>query len=217
MPKPIFGAAGSGMHVHQSFFDGEARNVFFDPNGAQGLSTLAQHFIAGQLAHARALAAVVAPTVNSYKRLTPGFEAPVHICWAHINRSALIRVPKTSPGRQQSTRAELRCPDSSANPYLAFAVMLAAGLDGIRRELPLAPPVEEDIYSWDAQRRAECGIASLPGTLEEALQALAQDAVVREALGEHAYEAFTRAKRAEWDEYRVQVSDWELERYLETL
>ena len=217
MPKPLFGAPGSGMHVHQSLFDKDGRNVFFDAHAPQGLADLARHFIAGQLAHARAIAALAAPTVNSYKRLTPGFEAPVHICWAHINRSALIRVPKVSPGREQSTRAELRCPDSSANPYLTFAVMLAAGLDGIRRKLPLTDPVEEDIYRLDAQQLAQHGIEALPGNLDEALQALAQDAVVREALGEHAYAAFTRAKRAEWDEYCVQVSDWELQRYLETL
>ncbi|MBM3318082.1 MAG: type I glutamate--ammonia ligase [Candidatus Eisenbacteria bacterium] len=217
MPKPICGANGSGMHTHQSFFDRGGRNAFFDAAGRYELSDLARHYIAGQLAHAPALSAVLAPTVNSYKRLVPGYEAPVYICWARTNRSALIRVPCTSPGREQSARAELRCPDPSANPYLAFAVMLAAGLDGIERRLAPPEPVEEDVYHFDARRLEEMGIASLPGTLAEALDALEKDEVVRSALGDLAYQAFARAKRAEWDEYRIQVSDWELERYLETL
>ncbi len=217
MPKPILGINGSGMHTHQSLFDAQGRNVFFDAQDRYNLSPVAYRFIAGQLAHARALAAVVAPTVNSYKRLTPGYEAPVYVCWARINRSALIRVPSYSPGREQSTRAELRCPDPSANPYLAFAVILAAGLDGIERDLEAPEPIEEDVYHFDDRRQAELGIASLPGTLEEALDELEKDETIKEALGEHAYTAFMRAKRAEWDEYRIQVTDWELNRYLETL
>jgi len=217
MPKPLFAINGSGMHVHQSLFDRENHNAFFADAGRYKLSAIALQFIAGQLEHARALAAVAAPTVNSYKRLTPGYEAPVYICWAHINRSALIRVPQHSPGRERSTRAELRCPDPSANPYLAFAAMLAAGLDGIRRELPAPDPVEEDVYDFDDARLQECAIGALPGTLEEALDALAQDDVIRDALGEHAYQAFERAKRAEWDDYRIQVTDWEIARYLERL
>jgi glutamine synthetase len=217
MPKPIFGVNGSGMHTHQSFFDAENRNAFFDPQGLYRLSATARHFIAGQLAHARALAGVVAPTVNSYKRLTPGYEAPVYICWAQTNRSALIRVPRYSPDRGQSARAELRCPDPSANPYLAFAAMLTAGLDGVERRLEPPEPVEEDVYLFDDARLAERGIRALPGTLEEALDALEADEVVRGALGEHVASAFLRAKRAEWEEYRIQVTDWELERYLEKL
>lgn len=217
MPKPILGINGSGMHTHQSLFDAQGRNVLFDLQDRYNLSPVAYQFIAGQLAHARALAAVVAPTVNSYKRLTPGYEAPVYVCWARINRSALIRVPSYSPGREQDTRAELRCPDPSANPYLAFAVILTAGLDGIERGLKAPDPVEEDVYLLDNQRLAELGIASLPGTLEEALDELEKDEVIKAALGDHTYEAFMRAKRAEWDEYRIQVTDWELNRYLETL
>jgi glutamine synthetase len=217
MPKPIYGENGSGMHTHQSFFDAQGRNVFFDARDRYNLSPVAYQFIAGQLEHARALAAVVAPTVNSYKRLTPGYEAPVYVCWARVNRSALIRVPSYLPGREQSSRAELRCPDPSANPYLAFAVMLAAGLDGIERGLEAPDPVEEDVYHFNNRRLAELHIASLPGTLEEALDELEKDEVVRAALGDHVYGAFMRAKRAEWNEYRIQVTDWELNRYLETL
>ncbi|MFH1143242.1 MAG: type I glutamate--ammonia ligase [Candidatus Eisenbacteria bacterium] len=217
MPKPIYGANGSGMHVHQSLFDRQGRNLFFDSNGSRGLSALAQHFVAGQLAHAKAITAVTAPTVNSYKRLTPGYEAPVYICWAHVNRSALIRVPKYSPGSEQSARVELRSPDPSANPYLAFAVMLAAGLDGIERRLPPAEPVEGDVYHFDSDRLAELKIECLPHTLAEALGELERNAVIREALGDHVFGAFSRAKRAEWDEYRVQVTDWEISRYLEAL
>lgn len=217
MPKPIFGENGSGMHVHQSLFDAQGRNAFYSEGGRYNLSPLAEHFIAGQLVHARAMVAVLAPTVNSYKRLVPGYEAPVYICWARTNRSALIRVPCSAPGREQAARAELRCPDPSANPYLAFAVMLAAGLDGIERGLTPPEPVEEDVYDFDEGRLAQLAIESLPGTLEVALATLDQDELVRAALGEHAYQAFRRAKRAEWDAYRIRVTDWELERYLETL
>jgi len=217
MPKPIVGINGSGMHTHQSLFDAQGHNLFYDPTDRYKLSRLAYQFIAGQLVHARAMAAIVAPTVNSYKRLTPGYEAPVYVCWARINRSALIRVPSCSPGREQAVRAELRCPDPSANPYLAFAVMLAAGLDGIERGLAAPKPVEEDVYHFDDRRLAELNIASLPGTLEEALDEFESDPLLKDALGQHAFEAFMRAKRAEWDEYRTQVTDWELARYLETL
>ena len=216
MPKPIFGINGSGMHTHQSLFDGEGHNLFFDPADEHHLSRLAYHFIAGQMAHARALAAVVAPTVNSYKRLTPGYEAPVYICWAHLNRSALIRVPATRAGREGATRIELRCPDPSANPYLAFAAMLAAGLDGIEKGLTPPPPVNEDVYDFDERELRERAIGTLPGTLAEALDELEQDPVVQEALGPAILEALMRARRAEWDEYRIQVTPWELERYLET-
>jgi glutamine synthetase len=217
MPKPIFGTNGSGMHTHQSMFDEAGTNLFYDSDDEYRLSKMAYHFIAGQLNHARAMAAIVAPTVNSYKRLVPGYEAPVYLCWAQINRSALIRIPRYSPGRESSTRAELRCPDTSCNPYLAFAVMLAAGLDGIENKMDAPPPVNEDVYDFSEDDLRERAIGVLPGTLGEALRELAEDQVVRDALGEHVYEAFTRAKQAEWDDYRIRVTEWELERYLETL
>jgi glutamine synthetase len=215
MPKPIFGINGSGMHTHQSFFK-DGKNVFYDPNDEYHLSSLAYHFIAGQIAHARALAAVVAPTVNSYKRLTPGYEAPVYICWARINRSALIRVPHISPARWGSARAELRCPDPSCNPYLAFAAMLAAGWNGIERGLTPPDPVEEDVYLFTEEQLQAQGIQTLPASLGEALDELAADGIITGALGSHAYEAFMRAKRAEFNEYRLQVSAWEMERYFAT-
>jgi glutamine synthetase len=217
MPKPIFGINGSGMHTHQSLFDQQGRNVFYDPNDRYKLAKLAYGFLAGQLAHARALAAVVAPTVNSYKRLVPGYEAPVYICWGQINRSALIRIPAYTPGREDAARLELRCPDPSCNPYLAFAAMLVAGLDGIRRGLTPPDPVEESAYEFDEADRQVRAIGTLPGTLEEALRELERDEVLRETLGEHVYEAFLRAKQREWDDYRVQVTRWEVERYLEIL
>jgi glutamine synthetase len=216
MPKPIFGINGSGMHTHQSLFDTQGRNLFYASDDDYHLTRLAYNFIAGQMEHARALSAVVAPTVNSYKRLTPGYEAPVYICWAQLNRSALIRVPGHGQHHQAATRAELRCPDPSTNPYLAFTAMLAAGLDGIDRDLRPPPPVNEDVYDFDAQALHERSIGTLPGTLAEALDELEQDEVIKEALGPDIVRAFLRAKRAEWDEYRIQVTSWELERYLET-
>jgi glutamine synthetase len=217
MPKPIAGINGSGMHVHQSLAHMDGRgNAFVDTLSEYGLSNVALAFIAGQLAHARGLAAVVAPTVNSYKRLVPGFEAPVYVSWARNNRSALIRVPRVSPGRPQSTRVELRCPDPSANPYLAFAVMLAAGLDGVRRGLTPPPPAEEDLYHLDAARLAEKKLQTLPGSLGEALATLEADEVVAKALGSHVFERFVEAKRQEWDESRLHVSSWEVERYFAT-
>ena len=216
MPKPIFGINGSGMHTHQSLCDAAGRNLFYDPDDEYHLSRLAYNFIAGQIEHARALSAVVAPTVNSYKRLTPGYEAPVYICWAQLNRSALIRVPGHGQQQRSATRAELRCPDPSANPYLAFAAMLAAGLDGVERDLTPPPPVNEDVYHFDERDLRERAIGTLPGTLAEALDALEQDDVIRGALGPAIVGAFLRAKRAEWDQYRIQVTSWELERYLST-
>jgi glutamine synthetase len=216
MPKPIRGENGSGMHCHQSLFTSEG-NAFYDPEGQFKLSDTACHFMAGLLKHARALSAVVAPTVNSYKRLTPGYEAPVYVCWAQRNRSALIRVPRYSPGREQSTRVELRFPDPSANPYLAFATMLHAGLDGIENKLTPPAPVSEDVFEWSAAEREERGVDVLPGTLREALDALEEDEVIKDALGEHIYEAYYRAKSDEWEDYRIHVSDWELKRYLETI
>jgi glutamine synthetase len=205
------------MHCHQSLSDARTgENLFHDNNDEYGLSDLAKHFIAGQLAHARGMSAILAPLVNSYKRLVPGHEAPVHVTWARINRSALIRVPQTTRGRAEATRIELRCPDPSCNPYLAFAVMLAAGLDGIRRKLMPPRPVEENLYHFDDQMMAKYAVGTLPGTLKEALDELSTDEVIREALGEHVSEWFYAAKIAEWDEYRKRVSPWELERYLST-
>jgi glutamine synthetase len=217
MPKPIFGINGSGMHTHQSLFSLDGKNMFFDPNDPFKLSSLAYSFLAGQLAHARALAAIVAPTVNSYKRLVPGYEAPVYVCWAQINRSALIRIPRYTPGNEQATRIELRFPDPSCNPYLAFASILAAGLDGIERKLAAPPNVNNvDVYHFTPDELKARGIATLPGTLEEALQELEKDDVIRGTLGEKLYEDYLRVKMDEWDNYRIRVSQWELERYLET-
>lgn len=216
MPKPIFGINGSGMHCHQSLADESGKNIFFDAQDPYRLSKTAYGFIAGQIHHARSLAAVVAPTVNSYKRLVPGYEAPVYIGWAQINRSALIRIPHYTKGRDQSVRAELRCPDPSANPYLAFTVMLAAALDGVDHALPCPEPLNNvNVYHMTAEERQELGIAELPGSLAEAMRELEKDQVLKDALGPILYEAFTRAKWAEIEESRMQVTDWELERYLE--
>lgn len=216
MPKPIFGINGSGMHCHQSLFDSEGNNLFFDANDPNYLSKLAYGFIAGQLLHAPAMSAVVAPTLNSYKRLVPGYEAPVYIGWAQINRSALIRIPHFTSGKEKSMRAELRFPDPSANPYLALTVMLAAALDGIERELACPEPLNNiNVYHLTSEERQAMGIGELPGSLAEALRELENDIVLQDALGPTVYEAFNRAKWAEVEEYRMRVTDWELERYLE--
>jgi glutamine synthetase len=214
MPKPIFGVNGSGMHVHQSLMDRQGNNTFSDPTDEYGLSQTARKFIAGQLLHARGMAAVLAPLVNSYKRLVPGFEAPVYISWARTNRSALIRVPRINPNRPQATRLELRCPDPSCNPYLAFAVMLRAGLDGIDRNLTAPESVEENLYSFDATELAKRRISTLPGSLKEALDEMKNDEIVQDALGPHIFERYVEAKTMEWDQYRMYVSPWELDRYL---
>jgi len=217
MPKPIHGINGSGMHTHQSLYSiTDSRNAFADGDNAYGLSDTARSYMAGILAHARGMSAVLAPLVNSYKRLVPGYEAPTYLTWGRTNRSALIRVPKVSPGKSiEGTRAEVRCPDPSSNTYLAFAVMIAAGLDGLERGLTLGEPVEESLFEMDAATIASKGIRELPGTLGEAIDELEKDSVVREALGDHVYSHFVEAKRAEWDEYRTQVSQWEVERYLD--
>jgi glutamine synthetase len=213
LPKPIRGISGNGMHVHQSLmYKSSGLNAFADPGDEYGLSETAQHFIAGQLAHARGMCAILAPLVNSYKRLIVGYEAPVYISWGRINRSALIRIPRAH--ETNSSRVELRCPDPSCNPYLAFAVMLAAGLDGIRRKLPLAPASEENLYLIDDPKNTSLEI--LPSSLEEALECLEQDTVIRDALGAHLYERFSNAKRLEWGDYRLEVTAWELHKYLST-
>jgi glutamine synthetase len=217
MPKPIYGINGSGMHCHQSLFDDKGNNLFYDPADDFNLSKLAHYFIAGQLIHARAFCAITAPTPNSYKRLVPGYEAPVYIGWAQRNRSALIRIPRYTPGKDKAVRAELRCPDPSSNPYLAFSVMIAAALDGIDREiLPPKPLNNVNVYHLTADERKKMKIDSLPGSLPEALAELEKDKVIRGALGETAFEAFITAKQAEWDDFRMHVTDYEVERYLET-
>lgn len=217
MPKPIYGINGSGMHCHQSLFDAQGENLFFDLEDEYYLSQLGYGFIAGQLAHARALAAVVSPTVNSYKRLVPGYEAPVYVGWAQINRSALIRIPHYTPGREKSMRAELRFPDPSANPYLALTVMLAAALDGIDNQMPCPQPlINVNVYSLTQEDRLAMDIAELPGSLADAIRELEADQVLQEVLGPMIFETYTRAKWAEVEEYRMSVTDWEVERYLET-
>jgi glutamine synthetase len=216
MPKPMEGINGSGMHVHQSLADLETgKNAFVDTDDPYGLSTLAKHFIAGQLLHARSLCGVIAPLVNSYRRLVPGYEAPVYVSWARTNRSALIRVPAIRGGQTAATRIELRCPDPSCNPYLAFAAMLAAGIDGIERELPLAEPVEENLYHFTDEDLKRRNIPTLPATLGEAVAEMEKDEVVRTALGDHVFERLTEAQLTEWSEFRRHVSQWERDRYLE--
>jgi glutamine synthetase len=213
MPKPIAGINGSGMHTHQSLvYKDIGANAFADADDEFGLSTVAKQFIAGQLAHARGLCPVVAPLINSYKRLVPGYEAPVYISWARINRSALIRVPRVS--QIEATRLELRCPDPSCNPYLAFAAMLAAGLDGIEKGMTPPDALEENLYDLDDECRLERRVKTLPGSLKEALDCLAENKVIQDALGPHVSERFVSAKTQEWDDYRIQVTPWEIERYL---
>ena len=217
MPKPIHGINGSGMHTHQSLWSiADKRNSFADPDDKYGLSDVARSYMAGVLAHARGMIAVLAPLVNSYKRLVPGYEAPTYLTWGRTNRSALIRVPKVSPGKSiEGTRVEVRCPDPSSNTYLAFAAMIAAGLDGVEKGLALDEPVEESLFEMDAARIAERGIRELPGTLGDAIDELERDPVICEALGDHVLTHFVESRRAEWDEYRTQVTEWEVDRYLE--
>jgi glutamine synthetase len=216
MPKPVFGINGSGMHTHMSIFDRQGTNLFFDAKDEFHLSPLAYSFLAGLIAHARALCAIVAPSVNSYKRIVPGYEAPVFVCWAQVNRSALIRIPRYTPGNDKATRIELRYPDPSCNPYLAFTAMLAAGLDGVEKQMkPPAHVNNVDVYHLTPDEVATRGIPILPGSLAEALEDLAKDTVLQAALGSNLYDAFQRAKWAEWDDYRIHVTDWEIERYLE--
>ncbi len=217
MPKPIFGINGSGMHCHQSLFNAEGENLFYSDDDVYHLSPIAYGFIAGQLYHARALSAIVAPTVNSYKRLVPGYEAPVYVGWAQINRSALIRIPRFTKGQHKAMRAELRCPDPSCNPYLAFTVMLAAALDGIDRGMvPSAPLNNVNVYHLTPEERAQWNVCELPGSLLEAISELDANDVLKSALGETIYETFRRAKMEEWNEFRIRVMDWEVERFLES-
>ena len=214
MPKPFGMINGSGMHVHQSLFHGD-ENAFFNPTGKYKLSKIAMQFIAGQLAHAREFAAITNPLVNSYKRLLPGYEAPVYIAWGQINRSALIRIPSFTEGRDLSQRAELRSPDPSCNIYLAFALMLAAGLDGIERGMDPPDPIDENIYELSPDEVEHYNIERLPGSLIEALIEMENSALVRDVLGEHTFQIYLREKKAEWAEYTAFVSNWERERYTE--
>ncbi len=217
MPKPIAGINGSGMHVHQSLFSPDGKkNLMHDPNGEYQLSALAKNYIAGQLQHIKAMNAILNPTINSYKRLVVGYEAPVYVAWGQRNRSALIRIPRITKGREKAVRAELRCPDPSANPYLAFAVMLAAGLDGIEKKTQAPAPVEENIFEFTDETAAARGITTVAKSLMEAIDELQKDSVIREALGDYCVEKIVEAKTAEWDSFRMSVSQWELDRYLET-
>ncbi|MDZ4170123.1 MAG: glutamine synthetase family protein [Coriobacteriia bacterium] len=216
MPKPMYGEAGSGMHVHQSLFR-DGRNAFYDANDEFHLSDTAKAYVAGLLYHARSICAVTNQWVNSYKRLVSGYEAPVYICWAHRNRSALVRVPMYKPGKENATRVELRSPDPACNPYLAFSVMLAAGLDGIKRGLELPADVTDNIYEMSDVERATLGIKQLPESLNEAVNEMEQSELVREALGEQVFEWFIRNKRIEWHDYRTRVTRWERDNYLAIL
>ena len=210
MAKPIAGINGSGMHTNMSLMKGD-ENAFYDHSDPLGLSQTARHYIAGVLSHIKGLTAITNPTVNSYKRLVPGFEAPVYIAWSPANRSPLIRIPAA---RGKATRVELRCPDPTCNPYLAFAAILAAGLDGIERKLTPPPSTEQNIFQLTDVERASLGIDSLPGNLSEAVNLLKKDELVKNVLGEHVFERFVEAKEKEWDEFRTKVTPWELESYL---
>lgn len=212
MPKPVHGENGSGMHVHQSLFKA-GKNLFFDAKDKYHLSKFGRSYLAGLLHHMPEICAVTNQWVNSYKRLVPGFEAPVYIAWGQRNRSALVRVPMYKPGHEKATRVELRCPDPACNPYLTYAVILHAGLSGVDKEMALRPPVEESIYEMHPEEREKLGIHSLPGSLVEALELTEKSKLVREALGEHVYTKFLENKRIEWDNYRTRITDFELATY----
>ncbi|MCL6621596.1 MAG: glutamine synthetase family protein [Syntrophobacterales bacterium] len=216
MPKPIFGINGSGMHTHQSLFRGN-KNAFYDPKDEYHLSPIGKSYIAGLLKHAREITAVCSQWVNSYKRLVPGYEAPVYVAWARRNRSALVRVPMYKPGKEAATRCEYRAPDPACNPYLAIAVMLAAGLKGIENNYQLPEPVEEDIYHMSEAERNRRGIVALPGSLYEAVLEAEKSELIRETLGDHIFTKFIENKKIEWDHYRMHVSNFEIERYLPIL
>jgi glutamine synthetase len=216
MPKPIFGENGSGMHCHMSLFNGE-KNLFFDPKGEYNLSSMARHFIAGILAHVSEITLVLNQWVNSYKRLVPGYEAPVYISWGRRNRSSLIRVPAYRVGKEKATRVELRSPDPGANPYLAFACMLGAGLRGIENKYELGDPIEQNIFGMTDSQRADLNLGHLPDSLENAIRALDSSDLAREVLGDHIYEKLIENKWIEWNEYRVHVGGYEREKYLPML
>lgn len=216
MPKPVYGINGSGMHVHQSLFK-DGKNAFYDPKGYYGLSKIGLSFVAGLLKYSPEITAITCQWVNSYKRLIPGYEAPAYICWGRKNRSALVRVPAISKGMENATRVEYRAPDPACNPYLAFSVMLAAGLKGIEENLEPPTPVEVDVYDLTEEERKKLGIETLPGSLGEAIAIMEKSELVRECLGDHVFESFIRNKKKEWDIYRAQVTEFELKRYLPIL
>ena len=216
MPKPIFGENGSGMHTHQSLFTGKS-NAFFDATDEYNLSTVGKSYIAGLIKHAREMCLVTNQWVNSYKRLVPGYEAPIYCCWARRNRSALVRVPMYKPGKEAATRVEMRHPDPAANPYLAFAVMLAAGLKGIEDGYELMPEATNNIYHMSDVEREAAGIRALPVDLHDAISAFGESSLMREALGDHIFEYLIRNKQAEWDDYKAIVTPYELDRYLSVL
>ncbi len=216
MPKPIFGENGSGMHVHQSLFRGSS-NAFYDESDEYNLSKEAKGYIAGILKHAREIVGVTNQWVNSYKRLVPGYEAPVYVAWARRNRSAMVRVPMCKPGKEKATRIEFRAPDPACNPYLAFAVQMAAGLEGVVNSYELVPPTEADIFEMDEKARDEAGITSLPGNLFEAILEVEKSSLVKETLGDHIFEKFVANKKKEWDLFRIHVSQYEIDRYLPML
>jgi len=217
MPKPFFGINGSGMHTHQSLWK-NGKNVFYDKKDKYGLAKVAYQFLAGQLKYAREMAGIFAPLVNSYKRLTPGYEAPVYACWARINRSALIRVPQVSKGlEEKATRLEIRSPDPSSNPYLTFAVLLKAGLEGIKMNLKAPEPVEENLFEFDDTKLAKYYITKLPASLKEAIDEIESGRIVRETFGEYTWKKYLEAKKEEWDKFRISITDWEIQRYLSTI
>lgn len=216
MPKPVFGINGSGMHVHQSLFKGD-RNAFFDKGDEYYLSKVGKCYIAGLLRHAPEITSITSQWVNSYKRLVPGYEAPVYLSWARRNRADLIRVPEYKPGKESATRIEFRSPDPACNPYLTFSVMLAAGLEGIEKEYEVPEPIEENVYEMSEEERKKRGIGTLPASLWEAIQLTEKSELVRRALGDHVFDAFIKNKRIEWDQYRTQVTEYELKKYLPIL
>ena len=216
MPKPVFGVNGSGMHVHQSLFKGD-RNAFFDKDDPYHLSQIAKYYIAGLLKHAPEITSVNNQWINSYKRLIPGFEAPVYLSWARRNRSDLVRIPEYRPGKEKATRVELRSPDPACNPYLAFSLMLAAGLEGVEKKYEIPDPVEGNVYEMSEEDRREKGIGTLPGNLWEAINLTEKSELVRRALGDHVFDAFIQNKRIEWNQYQAQVTDYELKKYLAIL
>ncbi|MDD4875850.1 MAG: glutamine synthetase, partial [Dehalococcoidales bacterium] len=216
MPKPIFNMNGSGMHIHQSLFKGD-RNVFYDANESYYLSKIAKHYIAGLLKHAPEITSIVSQWLNSYKRLVPGYEAPVYISWATKNRSDMIRVPAYQLGKENATRVEFRVPDPACNPYLAFSVLLAAGLTGIEQKYELADPIEENVFEMSDEERQKRGINILPMNLSDAINVTEKSQLIREALGDHLFESFIKNKKIEWEQYRTQVTEYELNKYLPIL
>lgn len=215
MPKPFFGINGSGMHIHQSLFNLQGKNVFYDAKDKYKLAKIAYHFLAGQLNQAESLSVIIAPTVNSYKRLVPGYEAPVYICWGQTNRSALIRIPRFTKGKIQSTRMEFRAPDPACNPYLAFAALLAAGMYGLKKKLKPGKPEEENVYDYGQLKLKAKGIKTLPESLGEAIHHCKNNKIITQALGEHITASLIEVAQLQWDEYRTQITGWEFKRYLD--